>query len=210
MKKHTIIRIRGLALLLFMVISFSGMAQKDKELKNTIWKIQAESLAETYELGKTESALLSSKYVQMRQSVNEKNKTVDKKNDPVAYSENVAKNEKQAREQLKIVIDKLVNGDRANEALLLLGSFNSRWDSYTKVLVDFAQNQEQLMASSKSLVEYMKLYLKARRMAEESGERFSGRTASELKGKLDTDLAVHLTADQIAVWDTATQRKKKK
>ena len=91
----------------------------------------------------------------------------------------------------------------------MLGSFNSRWDSYQKILLDFNLEEEQLEASSKSLTEYMKVYLKERKMAEEAGERFSGRTATELKNNLDKSLSSILSQEQMAEWNSATQRKKK-
>ena len=55
----------------------------------------------------------------------------------------------------------------------------------------------------------MKVYLKERKMAEEAGERFSGRTATELKNNLDKSLSSILSQEQMAEWNSATQRKKK-
>lgn len=213
MKKTQIIRNSSLILLLLIMVSYSGMAQKSKskkDSKDVIWVMQAEGLATSFGLGKSETASLVNAYVAMRQEVNENNNAVDKKEKPEAYAENAAKNEAIGYTKIGKEINKILKDDQAKEAALLLGSFNSRWDSYTKNLLDLKLQDETQKVASKLLAEYMKSYLKERQLAEAAGERFSGRKASELKSNLDASLAEYLTTDQMAEWNTATQRKTKK
>ncbi len=212
MKKTHIIKKSFAVLIVLAGVSFSGFAQisdAEKESKNAVWKIQATSLAETYSLNKKEIAKLSDVYVKMRQEVQEQNNALDKNTDPEGYKASIVNNEKEGGEKIKKELDKILTKELAEEGLMVLGSFNSRWDSYQEVLLGFNLGKEQLSSSSQSLVEYMKLYLKARKIAAESGTRFSGQTATELKSKLDIALSDNLSPEQMAEWNNVTQRKKK-
>jgi len=190
---------------------FSAMAQNSGTEKdnNSVWQLQAKTVAESYGLNEKEATKLSKAYVSMRMNVVEQNKEVDRKADPEAYKANAAKNELIGQNQIKKSIGKILKSEQVEEALLLLGSFNSRWDTYQKVLIDLDLNDTELSSSSIALVEYMKNYLLARKLASDSGERFSGRTASELKSKLDKALSENLDPAKLAQWETATQRKAK-
>ncbi|MBN1417042.1 MAG: hypothetical protein JW973_18240 [Bacteroidales bacterium] len=190
----------------------SGMAQRngsEKGLKNMVWEMQVHSISVSCDLDKKEISKLTNAYLKVRQDVEKQNKQINQKTDPDAYVANTIKNENEGREQIKKNIDKILEGEQAEEALLLLGSFNSRWDTYQKILLDFNLEKEQLEASSKSLAEYMKVYLKERKLAEEEGERFSGRIATELKNNLDKSLSSILSQEQMDEWISATKFKKK-
>lgn len=195
------------AFLVLLTFQFAAIAQKVSE--SEIWKTQAKSLAQTYGLNDKVADNLSKAYVEVRQEVYNKNKETDKEANPEEYKATTEKNQAEGQVKIKKEIDKILTGQQAEEAVLLLGSFNSRWDSWQKILVDFKLSDEKMASASKSLTEYMKVYIKARKMADDSGNRLSGKTATELKLKLDNALAGILSQTQKAEWDTATQRKTK-
>lgn len=213
MKKRQVLSILS-AFIVLISLSNAVIAQSDKkggnetESKTPVWQAQADSFIESFELQKKDAAKLSKSYVKLRETVAEQNKEVSKKNDKEAYEVNADKNMAAGKEKLKKEIDKVLTAEQADEALLVLGSFSSRWDSYQKVLLDMNLKKEQFSAASKSLSEYMTVYLEARKIADDAGDRFSGRTATELKSNLDKALAGSLDEKQMEAWATATQRKK--
>ncbi len=213
MKKRQLLKILT-ATILIISLSYAGMAQsgtkdgKEKESKTAIWEAEANSLCTTYDLQKKAAAKLSKAYVKIREEVAEQNNEVSKRNEEEAYKANALKNMELGKAKLKTEINKVLKDEQANEALLVMGSFSSRWDSYQKALLDLNLEKEQLAVASSSLTNYIKVYLKARKIAADAGDRFSGRTATELKSNLDKALSKSLDENQMQKWAIATQRKK--
>ncbi|MCF8379789.1 MAG: hypothetical protein K9H49_09445 [Bacteroidales bacterium] len=212
MKANLLMRKSLLIITLLSSVLFAGRAQKNvgENDNRDIWALQVSSMSINYDLTGKEILKLSNAYVKMRTNVVEQNKLVDKNSNPEAFQANVAKNELAGMKLIKKSVYKLLKDEQADEAMLLLGSFNARWDSYQKVLIDLNLTEEELATTSKLLADYMKDYLLARKISEESGERFSGRTASELKTKLDKAISENLDQVNFADWEKATQRKPKK
>ncbi len=213
MKKIEILKISFIAIIISTGFSSQGIAQKGEEeleLKEKVWEMQATCVAESYGSDNKEVNRLIAVYVNIRKEINEKNRALDRKSNPDDYKEKSLLNENEGKKEIKKVINKILNPNQVEEVCLLLGSFNSRWDSYQKLLLEMNLGKEELTSSSLALTEYMKLYLKARKIASESGERFSGRTASDLKSNLDKSLSEFLNPVQMSLWLTETQRKAKR
>lgn len=159
-----------------------------------VWALQVNSYSGMLDLSKSKAKKLTKAYISFRKEV----RTGISDSDAVLSLETFSQN-----------LGKILDNDQQAKALLVLGSLNSRWDTYVKILAGYGLSGEDMKSATSLVCTYMVNYLEARAEAEKSGSRFSSVTARTLKGDLDNGLSQILSGDQKSDWDTQTARKRR-
>ena len=189
-KKFTgLLQLKLLALMFatLFAVQDSVKAQEDEIEKSVsepaIWTLQANSYSRYLEMKKSDAKKLFKAYLTFREDVDHEN--------------------------FNRALKSILESDQQDNAFLVLGSLNSRWDSYLEILSGYDLPKADLEAASDTVCTYMIKYLEARKEAEMAETRFSGRTATSLKEGLDSGLKPILSDEQMADWGVQTARKKK-
>ncbi|MFC2080933.1 hypothetical protein ACFLR8_01830 [Bacteroidota bacterium] len=185
-----------LPLLLTLLIMIPGRSvsqetdpREVQKLKQLVVSTQATCVAEDLELDKKASKKLTGSYITLR----------EKSEDTTGIS----------MEAFNAELGTFLSPEQAKQAYFILGSLNKRWDQYLTILVEFDLEEDAMNKASKAVYEYIEEYLVERKKASDANTRFSGRTATSLKDKLDGEIATILSDEQYAAWSQSTARKKK-
>lgn len=190
---------------------FAEQAAVEREAKphrnmEVTWKLQAESVARHLGLNSESAEKLMEVYVAVRTGRQNLLKEIPKAEEGgnTARKQLVDEIDVKQRDKLKAALMGVSGKEQAEKAFSMLGSFNSRWDNYVRILQQFQLDEKQQSDAIDLTATYIEDYSKARSEASNSGERFSSITARELKATLDSGIAKLLSKDQLTQWSEAT------
>lgn len=173
-----------------------------KDYSETVWKLQAQSVADQLGLTKDQTAKLTTAYLAARahhkQSLKELPEESDKDKARTALQAAIEKDQA----AFLVALKGIVGAETLSKLPTTLGSFNARWDGYAATFLDLKLDAATLKSAMGFLITYVSDYENA---SKESLKSFNRRPNSRsFKQKLDTDLAGLLKPDQIKAWNEAT------
>lgn len=170
-----------------------------------IWRLQAETVAKELKLTNEQTEKLVEAYVESRERRRTVLNNIPKPSEDKDTKRSARdKIDAEQQEALKKSLAGFLSDQQIESALLPLGSFNARWDSYVETIRQFELPEQKQNAALHLIYEYISNYVKARNAAKSQGARFSSVTARELKSTLDAGVAKLLSDEQLAKWNKET------
>ena len=174
-----------------------------------VMKLQAMSIAKELNLSEENSLKLVEIYRAARKNLKKSLAALpdeaDKKKARMASDEVKRAERRNLESEFKEIMDE----KQAETAMIILASFNPRYDRYVKILAEMDLNEEKMYSAMKSVNIYITEYQKARNQADADGTRLSADTAKMLKKQLDEGLTAILNEEQLVIWLEASALGKK-
>ncbi|MEM3373459.1 MAG: hypothetical protein QXF76_04560 [Candidatus Anstonellales archaeon] len=174
---------------------------KPKKIKKrrVVYKLQVKSICDALNLTNSQCDSLNEVYrIVRRDRKLELTKYTNKKNDN--YKRTVDVINSKARENLKNTLKKFLTEDQINMALIALGSFNPKWDSYVNLVANFNLEIEKMKSALSCIYNYIVNY---EQFKSSKGEK---KKKVILKNKLDQKLKLILNNEQFELWDQQTNQ----
>ena len=206
-----ILLVTGMMIINFLYLYAQDTADANQKIKNSVvWNIQAQNMAADFKLNADNAQKLSEVYAKFREQNRNDLKTLPESDPEEVHESKVDSINAIARSNFKSKIESFLTKDQTEKGMVLLGSLNSRWDGYLKIILSLNIEDVKLIDKAQlDIFNYASQYLAARKAAADSSERFSGRESSRLKSELDNALSLILTKEQFENWEKKTARKKK-
>lgn len=177
----------------------------DPEKLHAVWALQAKSVAQDLGLKPDTAAKLNDAYKAARESQNAALREMIKPGERPDTAA-IAELNKAEKARLETALKGFLTPDQTTKAVAVLGTFARRVDPLVAELQSLGLDEKTMNAAVKLVLNHGAESQAVMQGA--AGDRESMRAKSmELRQKLDTEMAKVLSADQMAKWKAATERR---